>query len=180
MDKKNSKIIKIISFIFVTIVINFLLYDFYVIPKYKRLLSIKNNYKKKEERIALINKNKSNIDSIKESNEALNDNINNLKKLVPNKIDTAALSYEFYNSCITYGISGDEIKFELPQYGNTAEPLTKLTINLKISGTNDKVTAYIANATNITERKLNLKSVALLYQDNNISADIVLYQYIQK
>lgn len=197
MDKERKwTIIFLIILAFLSI--NYVGYEYLFLPRYNNLLDKKEEFITKEEKVKKLKETEKKITKIKEDNEKLKKDIQLMDKLTSNQIDTPQLIYDFYYSCIKYGINGEEMKFDLLPSNDTdnggstqkveekkkedtkkedesnskgksnfseakyiSDGIVRLSITLTVNGDKYKIEKYINNLNNITERKLNVKSIRL-------------------
>lgn len=112
MNKERKWIIPSLV-ILIFLGINCVGYKYFFLPRYKNLLERKEEFTSKEEKIKKLKATEKKITKTKEENEKLKKDIQLMDKLTSNQIDTPQLIYDFYYSCIKYGINGEEIKFDL-------------------------------------------------------------------
>ena len=94
--------------------------------------------------------------------------------------------------CSKYNVKGDNISFQLNEGSTTTEDnssvkssviVTKLSINLKVTGNKNSIEQFIVNLDKITSRKLNVATIALASKatvsGELMEAEIVFNQYLQ-
>lgn len=202
MEKSRSAII--ISFLLVFIIINFCLYKFYIEPSIETLNNKKVEYEEKTNKVEKLIAEKNEIEKLEIEIGKLKNEIKEIDKLVPHSADTPQMIYDFYNACEKYNVSGETISFEINEEEKEKEDKTisnteekgneenntnkfrKLEIKLDIVGEKENLFKFISNINNITERKINVKTINIgsyekaesnneeISQDENKSVDDIL------
>lgn len=169
MDKNKRDLMILIAIIFIGI--NYATYTYFISRKMESVQAFKNNYITKEEKLsemevkkALINQRKKEIEELKKKTSSFSNN-------VPSKIDTPGLIYDFYVACQKYKVTGDSISFQLLDNSDASKNANSedegnnnvytLTISLKVTGHKIDMETFIKSLDNITQRRLNVKSITL-------------------
>lgn len=202
MDKNKIELLILIAII--TFGINYGVYSLYLTPQYEKISDAKIKYENAKIKLADLKNKSKQWQSLKEENEKLKESTANLDVMAPKDIDTPRLIYDFYQACNKFGITGEDVSFQLASEktsdnnkasGSTNQELQllNLSITLTISGESNKVEEFLKNINTITSRKLNVKSISLSTKDvksmtsvrtqviksQYLSAAIVFTQYIQ-
>ena len=111
MDKNKKELIVLILLLFIGA--NYLIYHYYLVPLQNKLVLEKKKY---TQALALGNETNSKNNKLKQlqqTQEKLKNDSATLETLTVKEIDTPQLIYDFYNSCKKYGITGDDVSFDL-------------------------------------------------------------------
>jgi type IV pilus assembly protein PilO len=181
MDKNKIELIALI--LIITLGINYGAYSLYLIPHYQKVKEAKVKYETAIARLADLRKKSNQAKQLKADNEKLKEAVAKLEEMAPKDIDTPSLIYEFYRAVSRFGITGEDVSFQLNTEksstvsqnsnagaGNSAnnagttnlEPqLLTLGITLRVSGESSRIEEFLKNIDTITSRRLNVKSVTL-------------------
>ncbi|WP_027626698.1 hypothetical protein [Clostridium lundense] len=165
----KEKKLKIFLVILIFLLINYVTYRCFFFSRYNNLLAQKEEFTQKEDKIKKLKLTEKKIKEIKKENEKLKKDIELMNKLTSNQIDTPQLIYDFYYSCIKYGINGEEMKFDLftldnkyekdgkdeKQEKNKAEDKNKKSVNSSKEKDNSSEINYISD--DIVRLSLTLK-----------------------
>lgn len=117
----KEKKLEIFLAILIFLLINYATYRYFFFSRYNNLLAQKEEFTQKWEKVKKLKLTEKKIEGIKKENEKLKKDIELMNKLTSNQIDTPQLIYDFYYSCIKYGINGEEMKFDLLPSDNKDE-----------------------------------------------------------
>lgn len=198
MDKNKRQIIILICLL--TFIANYSIYTYYINPRLQKITDLKKSYEQKLNKLNSLEKEKANIYSLKKSVANLKVESEKLDDMAPREIDTPKLIYDFYNFCRLYGVTGDNIKFQLEAASETENNsentdanknnnseknsdlvLVSLTIDLSVKGNKQNIGNMLNNLNSVTDRKLNVKNIVLApaemqqneegQQNNNINGN---------
>ena len=190
MNKNKREVLILLVLIFLGI--NYAVYEYLIYPKYTEFKAQKAKYNEKKQSVVVLEGKKDSIEGLKVQVSKLKEESKALDDIAPYYIDTPQLVYDFYMYCSKYNVKGDNISFQLSESNNSKEEnsslkslaiVSKLSINLKVNGSNNSIEEFIKNLDKITSRKLNVVSVTLTDKDGTaseqIEAEIVFNQYLQ-
>ncbi|WP_411682448.1 hypothetical protein [Clostridium thailandense] len=187
----------LISILFVGV--NYVIYTYFIKNELNSVNQARNKYMTQKQKLSDIKAKKQTIDTKKKELEKLKQKTANFDNMVPVKIDTPQLIYDFYNGCKLYGVTGQNISFQLLGNNNSSnnpnvssnsngnnnvnssnninrqdtqnnQKFYSLTIDLKITGDKGNVESFIKNLGVITKRMLNIKSISISSIEDNISS----------
>jgi type IV pilus assembly protein PilO len=179
VDKAKKQLVFLIILVFFGA--NYAIGTYAIIPSINNLKSIQAEYQSQVDKLNNLTQQKDKIEIIKAEIAKIKADVAELDRIAPNSIDTPQLVYDFYNACNDYGIIGETISFELREQGqdnsqqtagqqqeaqvkNDQKPATvniRLSINLKVKGDKAYIEEFLRNTDKITDRKLNVKSIAI-------------------
>lgn len=186
IDKTKKQLIVLILLVFFGA--NYAIANYAIIPKMNQLKAAQAEYQTQQARLNHLIEQKKKIGELEAELENINRQVAELNNIAPPSIDTPQLVYDFYNACLDYGLTGESISFELreqaqgnnpnpaaqtqeqqgdtnaqgtSQQTNNASVNVRLSINLKVKGDKISIEEFLKNIDKITDRKLNVKSIAI-------------------
>lgn len=199
--EKQKKILMLLM-VLVFLMINYIVYNFYFKGKLEQVKNDKAHYIYIINKIDNIENEQAKLKKIEVYNEKLKRDVKILDIIAPKYIDTPQLAYDFYLSCLKFGVKGEELKFQLDDENvnknssknsetdssnnknSQGNNLKKLTVDLKISGNKNNIEKYLKNLHNITQRRLNVKTVVVSLngyedkqQEKSSGVDKTTYNY---
>jgi type IV pilus assembly protein PilO len=178
MDKAKKQLIILILLVFFGA--NYAITEYAVIPGINALKSTQAEYLELVAKLNNLTEKNKQIEDLRAEIQKIKEDVAELDRIAPKGIDTPQLVYDFYNACLDYGITGETISFELREQGqenNQQNPdqqqeaqkanepnqtvYLRLSINLKVKGDKVYIEEFLRNIDGITERKLNVKSIAI-------------------
>mgnify|MGYP000855897910 FL=1 len=128
----------------------------------------KSNYTLKIKKLNDLKAKKRSIETKKQELKKLKQETADFDNMVPAQIDTPQLIYDFYKGCKLFGVSGQNISFELLNEDNSSNDKSfhTLVIDLKITGNKANIENFLRGVNTITQRRLNVKSVTIGNNDD--------------
>lgn len=186
MEKNKRDILILI--VLMTFLINYVIYFYIISPKLNNLKNSKSKHEELQEKINTASNLKIQEKTLKEEVEKLTNDTGKISQLMPSKIDTPQLIYDFYNYCKKHNVIGQSIEFQLKE--NNQELQTKeidsitnetnqdnqsnqqitekrsstlkvLDIALDVYCSKDKLDEFLNDLNNITTRRLNIKLITI-------------------
>ena len=184
MEKNKRDLMILIAILFIGV--NYASYTYFIKTQLNSAEQAKNKYINQKQELSNIKSKKQSIYIKQKEVDELKQNTADFDNIVPVKVDTPKLIYDFYNGCQASGVTGQSISFQLLNSSssgtsgetseesddntnnetNTNEDNSKgkfytLTIDLKITGNKANVENFIKGLSNITDRKINVKSITI-------------------
>lgn len=192
MEKNKRDLMILIALLFVGV--NYASYTYFIKAQLNSVEQAKNKYITLKKELSSIKLKQQSIHTKEKEIEKLKQETADFDSMVPVKVDTPKLIYDFYNGCKLSGITGQSISFQLlNEEGNSGENTDNtsnttdnkdsttsqnnqvsgkfytLSINLKVTGNKSNIENFIKGLKTITERKLNVKSITI-YTPNGITS----------
>ncbi|BAH06067.1 hypothetical protein [Clostridium kluyveri] len=190
MEKNKRDLMILIALLFVGI--NYASYTYFIKAQLNSVEQAKNKYITRKKELSSIKLKQQSIHTKEKEIEKLKQETADFDSMVPVKVDTPKLIYDFYNGCKSSGVTGQSISFELlneednsgDENSNNASNTTDnkdsttsqnnqdsgkfytLSINLKVTGNKSNIENFIKGLKTITERKLNVKSITISTQNS--------------
>lgn len=192
MEKNKKDLMILIAILFIGV--NYAVYTYFITSRLDSVKQAENKYLTQKQKLNDIKVKKQSIEKRKKELEKLKQETVDFDNIVPIKIDTPQLIYDFYNGCKLFGVTGQNISFQLldnnSDHNNKAPNNTTtnnnnntnntnntnkevkqgfytLTIDLKITGDKGNIENFIKNLGTITNRKLNVKSITISSSEDN-------------
>ncbi|APM38493.1 hypothetical protein [Clostridium kluyveri] len=192
MEKNKRDLMILIALLFVGV--NYASYTYFIKPQLNSVEQAKNKYITRKKELSSIKLKQQSIHTKEKEIEKLKQETADFDSMVPVKVDTPKLIYDFYNGCKLSGITGQSISFQLlngednsgentdntsnitdnedsttSQNNQVSGKFYTLSINLKVTGNKSNIENFIKGLKTITERKLNVKSI-IIYTPNGITS----------